>query len=103
MAELADAADLKSAAARLVGSSPSPGTSFQFNYILTDNPTALQKVVGICNHLIRFIAHGRLYFFETSRYGSRWIDIYPLLIIGNYRLIDFLVSGIVGHTYFGFR
>ena len=27
MAELADAADLKSAAARLVGSSPSPGTS----------------------------------------------------------------------------
>ena len=26
MAELADAADLKSAAARLVGSSPSPGT-----------------------------------------------------------------------------
>ncbi len=46
MAELADAADLKSAAARLVGSSPSPGTNLKISLILTIYSIAFQKVVS---------------------------------------------------------
>ncbi len=46
MAELADAADLKSAGEILVGSSPSPGTSFKIRSFRTKSLSLPQKVVS---------------------------------------------------------